>query len=73
MQNKKDIFIFKSTIHVQCKIKKKNQYSIMQNNTCKMKNWPKRSHMPQQIIAVCHLELFPQKKLHRIYVTLVTT
>lgn len=45
----------------------------MQNNNCKMKNWPKRSNIPQQIIAVCRLELFPQKKMHRIYVTLVTT
>lgn len=42
----------------------------MQNSTCKMKNWPKRSNIPQQIIAVCRLELLPQKKtMHRIYMS----
>lgn len=40
----------------------------MQNNNCKMKYWLKRSHIPQQIIAVCCLELLPQKKQCIVYI-----
>lgn len=40
----------------------------MQNSTCKMKNWPKRSNIPQQIIAVCRLELLPPKKKCIVYI-----